>query len=319
MKSTTRGSVAPKRPRVAPMISLATFARPHPCRRGLPAWLRDLSLVVVILTWFIPIARADQDALAIISTTWERYRSVKTEREESEILIVSQPRAAALSRAEAESLMREGGSGMVHKRAVRHVLYAADRRDKIHLLFSLPPEDAGLGFLAWRQADNSRDDMWLYMPGYRAVRRIPISSKQRLAGTNLLYEDVRELAGERTDRFTYETVGAETIDGRAAHVIKATPKADTVTAYSSRKIWIDKDWLLPLKVEFHDAGGSLWKVLRNAEVKEVAPGVRRADLAEIRDLQAKEATFLLVTKRSVGSDIPAHVFTQDYLVHPGAD
>ena len=265
------------------------------------------------------IASAQQDALSLISETWTRYRSVKTEREESEILIVSAPQAASYTRAETEALVRETPSGVIHKRAVRHVLYAPDHHDKIHLLFSLPPDDAGLGLLVWRQTDNAQDDMWLFMPGYRAVRRVPVSSKQRLAGTDLLYEDVRELAGERTDRFTYKTVTTESVDGRAAEVISAMPKADTVSAYSSRKIWVDKEWLFPLKVEFYDAGGSLWKVLRNSEIHDAASGVHRADLAEMRDLQLKECTLLLVTKRAVGADIPAQVFTEDYLVHPGVD
>jgi hypothetical protein len=281
---------------------------------------RHLLLASIALWWCaIPVARAEQDGLAVIAETWTRYRSVKTEREESEILIVSTPPAAGFSRAESEAMAREARPGVIHKRAVRHVLYAADGHDKIHMLFSLPPDDAGLGLLVWRQTDNAQDDMWLFMPGYRAVRRVPVSSRQRLAGTDLLYEDVRELAGERTDRFTYKIVAAESIDGRAADVVSATPKADTESAYSSRKVWIDKEWRFPLKVEFYDAGGSVWKVLRNTEIREVAPGVRRADLAEMRDLQLNECTLLLVTKRSVGQEIPAQVFTEDYLLHPGAD
>jgi len=280
---------------------------------------RLLSALVLVLLCTGSVAYAEQDGVGLITDTWARYRSVKTEREESEILIVSAPLAASYSRADAEAMAREARSGVVHKRALRHVLYAADGQDKLHLLFSLPPEDAGLGFLVWRQPGTGQDDMWLYMQGYRAVRRVPMSSKQRLAGTDLLYEDVRELAGERTDRFTYKTVGSESVDGRAADLITATPKADTVSAYGSRKVWIDKEWLFPLKVEFYDTNGALWKVLRNTEIHEVAPGVRRADLAEMRDLQLNESTLLLVTKRNVGVDIPSQVFTEDYLVHPGAD
>lgn len=281
---------------------------------------RYLFLVSAALLWCASlVAYAEQDGLALITETWARYRSVKTEREESEILIVSAPQAAGFSRAETEAMAREGRTGVIHKRAVRHVLYAPDHHDKIHLLFSLPPDDAGLGVLVWRKTDKAQDDMWLFMPGYRAVRRIPASSNQRLAGTDLLYEDVRELAGERTDRFTYKTVATESIDGRATEVISATPKPDTVTAYGSRKSWIDKEWLFPLKIEFYDPSGKLWKVMRNADIHEVAPGVRRADLAEMRDVQQNECTLLLVTKRTVGIDIPAQVFTEDYLVHPGAD
>ncbi len=282
--------------------------------------LRRLLCASAALVWgAVSVAQAEQDGQALITETWARYRSVKTEREESEILIVSAPQAPGFSRAETEAMAREAPAGVIHKRAVRHVLYAADRQDKIHLLFSLPADDAGLGVLVWRQTGSAPDDMWLFMPGYRAVRRIPVSSKQRLAGTDLLYEDVRELAGERTDRFAYQTIGADSVDGRAAHVVSATPKAGTVTAYSSRKVWVDKEWLFPLKVEFYDAAGKLWKVLRNTEVHEVAGGVRRADLAEMRDVQLNECTLLLVTKRSVGTEIPAQVFTEDYLVHPGAD
>src|SRR3990172_5171233 len=281
---------------------------------------RRLLLASVTCLWFAgSVARAESDALALVTDTWARYRSVKTEREESEILIVSKPQAAVVTRADAEAMARAARPDVIHKRAVRHVLYAPDRHDKIHLLFSLPPEDAGLGLLVWRQTANTADDMWLFMPGYRAVRRIPVSSTQRLAGTDLLYEDVRELAGERTERFVYKTVAAEPVDGRAAEVVSATPKADKVTAYGSRNVWIDKEWLFPLKVEFYDTAGKLWKILHNTEIREVAPGVRRADLAEMRDVQMDQCTLLLVTTRRVGAEIPPQVFTEDYLVHPGAD
>jgi hypothetical protein len=61
------------------------------------------------------------------------------------------------------------------------------------------------------------------------------------------------------------------------------------------------------------------KVLHNTEIREIAPGVRRADLIEMRDVQRDEVTLLLITKRNVGVDIPAQVFTQDYLQQPGDD
>jgi outer membrane lipoprotein-sorting protein len=276
-----------------------------------------LLLALAVVSWCAS-AHAAPDALALVNETWSRYRSVKTEREESEILIVSSPQAS-YSRAETEALVREGRNGVIHKRAVRHVLYATDGHDKIHLLFSLPADEAGLGVLVWRRSGGAPDDMWLFMPGYRAVRRIPVSSKQRLAGTNLLYEDVRELAGERTDRYRYETIATESVEGRTATVVQATAKGGTVTAYGSRKMWIDEEWRFPLQVEFYDTSGELWKVLRNSETHEVESGVRRADLAEMRDLQLNECTLLLITKRDVGREIPDRVFTEDYLLHPGAD
>jgi hypothetical protein len=282
------------------------------------AWRGAFFAALILLTGSAPL-QAGQDGLALITATWDRYRSVKSEREESEILVVSAPQSKPFSRADAEALARDGGPGVVHKRAVRHVLDEPDHQDKLHILFSLPPEDAGLGFLVWRQPDGARDEMWLYMPGYDSVRRVPLSSKQRLAGTDFLYEDVRDLSGERTGSFTYETLSSEQVDGRTADVILAKPKSDTVTAYSNRKIWVDTEWLFPLRVEFYDAHDRLWKVLHNSDVREVAPGVYRANLVEMRDLQRNEATVILVTKRTAGVDIPLQVFTQSYLVRPGSD
>jgi hypothetical protein len=262
---------------------------------------------------------ADDDGESLVADAWARHRSVRTEREEAEILVVTGPLPARFTRADAESMLRRATPHVTHKRAVRHVLYASDWHDRIHILFSLPSEDAGLGFLVWRQPNSAQDEMYLYMPGYRSVRRVPLGSDQPLAETDLLYEDVRDLAGERTAGFTYSQASGESVEGRPCDVIVAKPKAGTVTAYGSRKVWLDRDWHFPLRVEFHDAAGALWKVMHNSDIHEIAPGVRRADFTEMRDVQQQQATLLLVTKREVGLQIPDRVFTEDYLVHPGND
>lgn len=264
-------------------------------------------------------AASAADGKALIDDVWARYRTVKSERQECEILVIKAPQPAPFSRADVATLLRDAPSAVAHKRAVHHLHYADDMRDKLHILFSLPPEDAGLGLLVAREPDRTQDHLWLYMPGYHRVRRLPASSDQKFAGTDLIYEDVRALIGEHTDGFTYSTPVTEHVDGRATDVVIASPKAGTASAYGTRKIWIDTEWRFPVRVEFHDTKGRLWKVLRHGEVHEVAPGVRRADLIEMRDVQRNSATLVLVTKRAVGVDIPAQVFTEDYLVHPGND
>jgi hypothetical protein len=284
--------------------------------RGSLNWRLRVIIAFALIT--VAPVHAENDATALVRDTWARYRSVKTERENLDMLLVKNPPPQPFSRAAAEAMLREPPAGTIHKRAVREVLYASDWQDKVHILFSLPAEDAGLGFLTWRHAD-AQDEMWLFMPGYDTVRRLPLTNRQKLAGTNLSYEDVRELAGERTEQFTYKTVATEPIDGRATTVIVATPRAGTNTAYASRKLWIDTERLFPLKVEFYDAKEQLWKVLSNSDVQPVAPDVYRATITEMRDLRLNESTVTLIAKREVGLDIPARVFTQDYLEHHRAD
>jgi len=259
------------------------------------------------------------DGKTLIDELWARYRTVRSERQESEILVVKTSQAAPYSRADVEALVRDAPAGVVRKRAVHHVRYADDGRDTLHVLFSLPPEDAGLGLLVARDPRGTQDDMWVYMPGYHRVRRIPASSDQKFAGTDLNYEDVRAFIGEHTEAFDYTAPVAEPIDGRTADMMVATPKDETATNYGRRTIWIDREWRLPVRVDFTDRHGAPWKTLRNAAVVAVAPGVHRADLVEMRDLRRGSATLVLVTKRAVGIDIPPQVFTEDYLIHPGND
>src|SRR5690242_18817390 len=85
------------------------------------------------------------DGKTLIDDVWTRYRTVRTERQDSEILVIAKPQAARYTRADVEGLLLDPPSGVVHKRAVHHVRYADDGRDQLHVLFSLPAEDAGLG------------------------------------------------------------------------------------------------------------------------------------------------------------------------------
>jgi hypothetical protein len=284
---------------------------------GTLLWRRLWSIVLAVLLAAVSAYAAD--GTTVVRDAWARYRSVKTEQEDMEFLIVAAPSQARFSRSDADALLREPRGGVIHKRAVRQVQYAEDGHDKIHLLFALPAEDAGTGFLFWRQPGKAQDDQWVFLPGRPAARRISASSTQSFMGTDLIYEDVREFAGERTERFAYERMNDEAVDERACDVVVATPQAETTTAYRRRKMWFDKERLVPLQVEFYDPAGKLQKVLHNADIHEVAPGVRRADFTEVRDLHLNETTLIVTTKRSVGIVIPSQVFTEDHLVHAAGD
>jgi len=241
------------------------------------------------------------------------YRSVGTEAETLEILIVSAPRKAEFTLEESKRMAEAGARGVIHKRGIRRVRYSDDHRDKIYIRFSLPREDEGTGLLVWREPARGRDRQWLYLPAMKRVRRVPVSSTQTFVGTNLSYEDVRELSGERTERYSYESAGVDTLDGRECRIVVAEPVADSSSAYSRRKLWIDVGRLFPLKVEYYDRRSILWKVMRNVSLGEVADGVYRPNLTEMRDLQLQETTLLWYPERTVGKSIPPQIFSRDYL------
>lgn len=278
-----------------------------------------LSKWVVVLAAFSVVVEAhgeDVDARALVQNGTERYRSVGTEREVLEILIVASPDKDTFTQEDAETMVRQGGRGITHKRAARRAIYAPDRRDKIHVGFSLPAEDQGTGYLVWRELGETADKQWLYMPALRKVRRVPVSSSSTFVGTNLSYEDVRELAGENVDRYIYEHVGSETFDEEECDVVTARPGPKTTSTYASRKLWIDRKRAFTLQIEYFDKRGVAVKRLHNVAVHQIKPGVHRAGLTEMRDLSLNEATLIWFSEREVGGDIPAHVFTVDYLENP---
>ena len=289
-------------------------ARPGNIRGVTHRWPRALVLTLLGLTVAMPV-RAGADGTPLVADAWARFRSVRSEREELVFLIVSAPQAARFSRADADAVLH-GGANVTHKRAVRTVRFADDGHDKIHVLFSAPPDDAGTGFLIWRQPGLAQDDQWVFVPGLPNARRISASSTQSFMGTDLIYEDVRELAGERTERFAYELAGQEPVDGRTCTLVVATPRPGVSSAYSSRKIWFDGESHLPLQIEFYDEPGHLRKIMRTGAPHAITPTAYRADFTEVRDLTLDEVTLILTTQRTVGVDLPAAMFTQDYLLHP---
>lgn len=259
--------------------------------------------------------RADEpvDARTLMDAVWERYRTVAGEIEELEILVISSPQPDAYDASQLEALLAETPRGVVHKRAKRHTAYAPNRADKIVVRFSLPREDAGTAFLVHRAAGDGQDDQWLYLPATRGVRRVPVSNTQTFVGTNFIYEDVRGLSGERTDRYEYELAESAHEDGRPCHVIRARPKAGVTSSYSQRVLWIDRERLFPLKVEYYDSRHELWKILRNRAVAPISGDTFRAEHTEMRDLRINEATVLWVREREVVDDLPAHLFSRDAL------
>ncbi len=278
--------------------------------------MRSILFLTLAIFSSAPAMADATDPRALMEKVSSTYRSVGTERETLEVVVVASPQPELYERDQAVAIGDEKPRGVSHKRAVRSLSFADDQRDKIHVLFSLPREDWGTGFLVWREPGKEQDRQWIYLPALKRARRVPVSSRQTFVGTNLLYEDVRELAGERTERYVYEDGGADTFEGRECRVVIAKPADGVDSAYGSRKQWIDLERLLPLKIEYYDQSGKLWKVLRNSSLTEAVPGIYRPGLTEMRDRKINETTLLWFPERSVGKAIPSETFTRDFLESP---
>jgi predicted RND superfamily exporter protein len=141
--------------------------------------------------------------------------------------------------------------------------------------FTSPADIAGTGVLTIENA-GADDDIWVYLPALKKVRRLPASSrKDAFVGTDFSYGDV---LGHPIEEWSHRLVRSETLNGVGARVIESTPRTPSVTAatgYGKRLSWLRAGDNVLLKAEYHDAGGTLVKVYQADDIRLVDPANRR--------------------------------------------
>ena len=122
--------------------------------------------------------------------------------------------------------------------------------------FLSPADDKGIGFLKIEH-DKKDDEMRIYLPAFKKIRRI--SSKKKsdsFMGSDLSYED---LSNRNINDNTYNLLGNEVIDDQDYHILEIKPKKNTNSEYSKHIAWINKSNILPFKEDSYDKSNKLLK------------------------------------------------------------
>ena len=125
--------------------------------------------------------------------------------------------------------------------------------------FLSPADQKGIAFLSL-----PNDVIYLYLPAFKKVRRIATHVKNtKFAGTDFTYEDME--AKRYADKWIPELLKTE-----ANHyIIQIKPKKGVRTDYSKIKLQVRKDNFYPVKVEFFNKGGRLFKILKTKNIQKV--------------------------------------------------
>jgi uncharacterized protein len=114
------------------------------------------------------------------------------------------------------------------------------------------------------------DDMWIYLPAMKKVRRLVASNKKdSFVGTDFSYGDV---IGHKVEDWNQKVVRQEQADGKDCYVVESTPKRPEVadnTGYSKRISWIDKVSFVAIRGEIYDQNGELLKRTSSEDVERV--------------------------------------------------
>lgn len=182
---------------------------------------------------------------------------------------------------------------------------------KYFMYFFQPADVKDMTFMVYKYPVKD-DDRWLFVPAINMVRRIAAQDKRSsFVGSDFTYEDV---SGRDIGDDTHAIVKEEKLGARDCYVVKSTPKAADVD-YSYKLSWIDKASFLPVKEEYYDRRGELYKVFTADEVKDVK-GFPTVTKRTMKNLQSGHRTEVTYIKSDYNIGIEDSLFSERYLKQP---
>jgi outer membrane lipoprotein-sorting protein len=198
------------------------------------------------------------------------------------------------------------GRGAPRVREVDYYFKDYGDTEKILMGFKSPRDVAGTGYLSFSYDDESKDDdLWLYLPAMKRVRRITGSGKNdSFMGTDFTYEDM----GSRSlgkDDFTLR--GEEVLEGEACWIVEARPK-DSRDPYGRRLVWVRKDTYVINAVDYYDRQDRLLKTLRVSGIEQI-DGIWTARKMEMTTVQDQHSTVIDMSEIQFNMPLEDSLFT----------
>jgi hypothetical protein len=177
----------------------------------------------------------------------------------------------------------------------------------------LEPGDVKDTSLLTYDYDQKDDDIWLYLPALKKVKRILSSNKtDYFMGSDFTYWDMENVDLINWD---YTLEGEEDVDGVATYKVSGKPKNDAEleeSGYTRTLVWIGKEDFLVRKAEYYDTKDRLAKTLEASDIRPVGEGGAhpRAHQVRMNNLITKHSTVLTFSTLELDVSVDDKVFSQ---------
>jgi hypothetical protein len=166
----------------------------------------------------------------------------------------------------------------------------------------LAPESARGMAIIFQDGGQAPSRQWIYVPAVRRVREISrVESYQAFLNTDFTYADL----GFVSPRERWEVLGTEARDGVQTYELQAVPREQWY--YSRIVTWVVADSWLPVRREFHDPAGLLWKVETWSDVTAI-DGVPIPLRDRMEDVRQGGSTEIRVSDVLWDRELPAALF-----------
>ncbi len=209
-------------------------------------------------------------------------------------------------------LISKGGQERVREMTMLRKNYGAPGGEQKYFIYFFQPADVkDMTFMVYKYPGKDAD-RWLFVPAISMVRRIAAKDKySSFVGSDFTYEDV---SGRNLEDDTHSIVREEKFGGKDCYVVKSAPKAADME-YSYKLSWVDKTSYLPLKEEYFDKRGELYKVFTADEIKEIKsfPTVTKRTMKNLQSGHMTQVTYLK-TDYAIGME--DSLFSERFLKQP---
>ena len=179
------------------------------------------------------------------------------------------------------------------------VLYSVKKgKDRVAALFLSPASERGRSTL--RVGEN----MWLYIPG--VGRPVRITSLQSVVGGVFNNADIMQLDYHEE----YDVMKVEEQDKEYLLHLKAKTKA---VAYDRLKMWVDRENVVPTRIECMTEASMLIKTLHFKEIKDFGGGIVRPSVMETDSPLYKGYTSVMLFANITERELSDEVFTLTFM------
>ncbi len=181
-------------------------------------------------------------------------------------------------------------------------------RQMFYVYFKKPNDVKGMVFMVHKHI-NREDDRWLYLPALDLVKRIAASDKRTsFVGSDFFYEDV---SGRGLNEDEHKLIGTSD----KFYIIENLPKDPDSVEFSSYKIWIDRQNFIPVKAEYKDKEGKLYRRVEALKIKDIS-GFPTVIKSRVENLASGSSTISEFSRIKYNIGLKKKIFSERYLRRP---
>ena len=214
-------------------------------------------------------------------------------------------------RAESRMLITDGaGNKQVRQFTILRKDHSgqSDAGQDFLVLFSRPADVRNTLFRVIKHIGED-DDRWLYLPGLDLVKRISSGDKRTsFVGSHFFYEDISGRALSVDKHVLIETTDQH-------YVVKNTPLDSDSVEFTSYTVWIDKNNWMPVKTEYTDGTGKIYRRIEALQIKDI-DGFTTATRMKASDLRSGGYTLTEMRYIQYNIALPDNIFSERSLRNP---